>query len=189
MGPLIVVGIGVGLLFQPTLVAVQAHSPKSRRAVIISNRNFFRCSGGAVGLAVSAAVLQAALRARLPPEYAYLAESTYAFPSDLGTDPAAEAVRDAYMYASRAVFIMQIPLMGLVLLGCAFIRDRGLEPPDDPNDKQPNEETTQRSVLRGEIDSAGVVPEIGAAKTGEQRGDRGHELGEVDIERQGRATV
>ncbi|KAF4497576.1 tetracycline efflux (otrb) [Fusarium agapanthi] len=74
---LAIVGTGVGCIFQPTLIALQAHSPKSRRAVIISNRNFYRCIGGACGLAVSAAVLQAQLRATLPTEYKSLASSTY----------------------------------------------------------------------------------------------------------------
>lgn len=131
VAPLILIGVGVGCIFQPTLVALQAHSPKSRRAVIISNRNFFRCAGGAVGLAVSAAVLQASLRARLPPEYAYLADSTYALPADPVSEGGNwEGVLDAYMYASRAVFILQVPLIGICLLGCLLVRDRGLEPVD-----------------------------------------------------------
>lgn len=127
--PLLVLGVGVGCVFQPTLVALQAHSPKSRRAVIISNRNFFRSAGGACGLAVSAAVLQARLRATLPSDYGYLADSTYALPDSSARDD--PGVLDAYMAASRAVFILQVPLIGLCFLGTAFIRDRGLEPPED----------------------------------------------------------
>ena len=140
VAPLIIIGIGAGCVFQPTLIAFQAHSPKSRRAVIISNRNFYRCAGGACGLAVSAAVLQARLRSALPPEYAYLAGSTYTLP-DMGGDIPA-SVLDAYMEASRAVFIMQIPLIGLCLLGMGFIRDRGLEPLDDGQEEPIHEEAT-----------------------------------------------
>ncbi|KAK6221227.1 hypothetical protein QIS74_04795 [Colletotrichum tabaci] len=98
--PLLIIGIGVGFIFQPTLVALQAHSIKSRRAVITSNRNFFRCAGGACGLAVSAAVLQATLRAKLPPEFKDLASSTYSIPELNEQDMS--AVLDAYMAASRA---------------------------------------------------------------------------------------
>ncbi|KAF4416151.1 tetracycline efflux (otrb) [Fusarium acutatum] len=123
-----VVGMGVGCIFQPTLIALQAHSPKSRRAVIISNRNFYRCIGGACGLAISAAVLQAQLRATLPAEYKDLASSTYVLPESMRKVP---AVLDAYMSASHSVFILQVPLIGLCLLGTAFIRDRGLEPVKD----------------------------------------------------------
>ena len=126
-------GAGVGCVFQPTIVALQAHSPKSRRAVIISNRNFYRCAGGACGLAISAAVLQARIRAALPAEHAYLAGSTYSLP-DFGPGGGGgvpEGVLDAYMEASRAVFILQVPMIGLCLLGMVFIRDRGLESAED----------------------------------------------------------
>lgn len=127
--PLLIIGVGVGFIFQPTLVALQAHSAKARRAVIISSRNFYRCAGGACGLAMAAAVLQARLRSALPTEYKYLADSTYSIPHV--PDSAREEVLDAYMAASHAVFIMQVPLVGLCLLGLIFIRDRGLQPVDD----------------------------------------------------------
>ncbi|KAH7121502.1 major facilitator superfamily domain-containing protein [Dactylonectria macrodidyma] len=125
---LLLIGTGVGCTMQPTLVALQAHSPKYRRAVIISNRNFFRSAGGACGLAVSAAVLQARLRTSLPQEYKYISDSTYALPESVKHVP---AVLDAYMQASRGVFILQVPLMAICLLGTIFIRDRGLESPED----------------------------------------------------------
>ncbi len=130
IGMLLLLGIGIGCAFQPTLVALRAHSPKSRRAVVISTRNFFRCSGGSFGLATSAAVLQAALRANLPAEYSYLANNTYSLPHGLD-GPGFDAVLDAYMAASRAVFITQVPIIALCLLGCFFVKDRGLEPPED----------------------------------------------------------
>ncbi|KAL1835931.1 hypothetical protein VTK73DRAFT_5260 [Phialemonium thermophilum] len=132
--PLMLVGTGVGFIFQPTLVALQAHVPQPRRAVITSNRNFFRCAGGAVGLAVSAAVLQATLRKKLPSGHGDLAaDSTYAVP-DLSHLPAADAARvlDAYMDASHAVFELLIPIIGVCFLGCVFIRDRGLRYEEDP---------------------------------------------------------
>ncbi len=129
IGLFALVGVGIGCSFQPTLVALQAHSPKSRRAVVISTRNFFRCIGGSFGLATSAAALQAALKANLPAEYAYLANNTYSLPKFQG--PGFDGVLDAYMAASRAVFILQIPLIGLCLAGCLFIKDRGLEPLED----------------------------------------------------------
>lgn len=138
---LIINGFGIGCIIQPTLIALIAHSPKSRRAVITSNRNFFRCAGGAVGLAVSAAVLQAALRRNLPPAFKYLADQSYSFPSDLS--PADKArVLDAYMAGSRAVFILAVPLMAICLVGCLFIKDRGLEHPEEIEKKAGPEEVT-----------------------------------------------
>jgi hypothetical protein len=140
--PLLVIGFGAGCIFQPTLIAMQAYSTKSRRAVIISNRNFYRCSGGACGLAISAAVLQASLRSALPAEFAYLADSTYSVP-DFGGAPVPDAVLDAYMTASHSVFILQVPLMGMCLLGMLMVRDRGLGPIDDTPDTGPDAGETE----------------------------------------------
>jgi hypothetical protein len=82
-------------------------------------------------LAVSAAVLQAALKSRLPPALEYLADSTYALPPNLEPGPESEVVLDAYMFASHSVFILQVPLIGLCLLGCVLIKDLGLQQTDD----------------------------------------------------------
>jgi hypothetical protein len=144
IAPLVIVGCGVGCTFQPTLVALQAHVPISRRAVIISNRNFFRCGGGAAGLAISAAVLQGALRASLPTNYQYLADNTYALPKVQGPD--FEAVLDAYMTASRAVFILQVPLIGLCFLSSAFIQDHGLGSPTEEAEEKGDEELPNELV-------------------------------------------
>lgn len=42
-------------------------------------------------------------------------------------------VLDAYNAASHAVFVLQVPLVGLCFLGTFFIKDRGLAPKDEPN--------------------------------------------------------
>ena len=132
-----VMGIGIGFTFQPTLVAFQAHCTKKQRAVVISDRNFFRCLGGACNLAISAALLQATLKSNLPPGYEYLSDSTYSLPSKSSV-PTAEWSRilDAYAKASRSVFILQVPLIGVCFIACLLIRDRGLEPPSGPGDEE-----------------------------------------------------
>lgn len=99
-----------------------------------------------MGLAVSAAVLQSTLRGHLPSHLSYLAESTYTLPSDLklsATDM--DSLLDSYMYASRAVFILQVPLIGLCLIGCLMIRDRGLEPIDDETSVKEKAEQSSNS--------------------------------------------
>ncbi|OXV09192.1 hypothetical protein Egran_03045 [Elaphomyces granulatus] len=158
---LFTVGTGVGFTFQPTLVALQAHCTLSKRAVVISNRNFFRSLGGACGLAVSAAVLRAVLRVNLPEGYKDLAHMTYAVPKQSSV-PATDwdALLLAYMKASHAVFILQVPLIGTCLLGCLLIRDRGLERPRDPGeefgDQRGHEPRTEAAIgdqseLRGSV--------------------------------------
>ncbi|UPX20520.1 uncharacterized protein EKO05_0010749 [Ascochyta rabiei] len=131
---LLVQGFGIGLLLQPILVALQAHCTKSQRAVVISNRNFLRSLGGAIGLAVSAAVLQNTLKKEMPPEFASLALSPYSTPDLDALDVSPAQVLDileAYARASRAVCILHVPFIGLCLLGCLLIKDHGLQHPDE----------------------------------------------------------
>ncbi|KAF7158604.1 hypothetical protein CNMCM5623_003664 [Aspergillus felis] len=140
-----ITGIGIGWTFQPTLIAFQAHCTKSHRAVVISDRNFFRCLGGAFGLAVSAAILQATLRSNLPNGYQYLAHSTYSLPSpsDISASDWSQ-ILDAYAKASRGVFILQVPLIGLCFAACLFIRDRGLERPKEPGEEEERNAAQQK---------------------------------------------
>ncbi|OKL60999.1 hypothetical protein UA08_03671 [Talaromyces atroroseus] len=150
-GTLVLVGAGIGCTFQPTLVALQAHTPTSQRAVVISIRNFFRCTGGAVGLAISAAILQSVLKANLPAGYEYLTRTTYALP-DQGSIPAADwdAIVQAYIKASHTVFIFQVPLVGACVLGCFFIRDKGLQKQEDSS-KNNNKEGVKKEQGQGQV--------------------------------------
>lgn len=152
-GVVIVVGSGIGCTFQPTLVAMQAHTTMSRRAVVISVRNFFRCGGGAVGLAVSAAILQAVLKKNLPENYQYLAHSTYAIPNQ-DTVPEADwdVIVNAYIKASHAVFILHVPLVGLALLCCLFIKDKGLNKPEEKKADTSKNVTESTATIQVDID-------------------------------------
>lgn len=150
-------GIGIGFTFQPTLVALQAHCTKSQRAVSISNRNFFRCMGGACGLAISAAILQATLRSNLPSEFSYLTHSSYSLPSrSTLTDVQWTSILLAYTKASHAVFILQVPLIGVCFLACVFVRDRGLERPKEPEEI----EEEKRKAEQAERDAEAALNEV-----------------------------
>lgn len=123
---LLFVGIGVGFVFQPTLVALQAHSPKPQRAVIISNRNFFRCAGGACGLAISANILQSGLKSHLPRQLKYIASSIYNLPRD-GDAETMDIILTAYMKATKTLYIVNTAVIGVCLCVCLLVRDRGLQ--------------------------------------------------------------
>lgn len=135
---LIILGVGVGNVFQPCLIAIQAHSPKDLRAVIISNRNFFRALGGAIGLACSSLVLQTSFGNALPDDLSYLSRNSYVLPSlsDFSTTDQ-NAIRAAYAKASRTVFISMAPIMGFCLVICVFIRDQGLQRKEETAPPQP----------------------------------------------------
>lgn len=125
---LLIIGSGTGCTFQPTLVALQAQTPAIQRAVVTSNRNFLRSSGGAIGLAVSSAILANTLRAALPGDLANVANSSFAAPklSEFSSDQQRLIVQ-GYTLASRNVFIWCVPLAGICLVLCVFIKDRGLK--------------------------------------------------------------
>ncbi|KAL4992384.1 major facilitator superfamily domain-containing protein [Aspergillus falconensis] len=174
-----ITGAGVGCTFQPTLVAFQAHCTKRQRAVVISDRNFFRCMGGACGLAISGAVLQATLRSHLPAGYEYLSDSTYSLPAQSSVPEAVwGGILDAYMAASKAVFILQVPLIGVCFLACLCIRDHGLERPKDPAELEESRaiEAKEKSAESSETTSHVLTPERHSA---EQSG--GNEKGRQDV--------
>lgn len=126
---LAIVGVGVGYVFQPTL----SHYKRTRRSHADRSSSLAAIScavpEGAFGLAISAGVLQVTLRNNLHSEYKYLASSTYSLPQLTG--PGQDTVLDAYKSASRNTFIIQAPMMGLCLLGCLLIKDKGLEPSNE----------------------------------------------------------
>ncbi|GAB7354796.1 hypothetical protein MBLNU459_g5189t1 [Dothideomycetes sp. NU459] len=146
----VLIGLGVGFTFQPTIVALQAHCTKAQRAVVISNRNLLRSLGGAVGLAVSSALMGNALRAALPPRLRFVAQNTFAAPDLAAFGPADRvAIEDAYASASRAVFVFCTPVIGVAFLACAFVKDRGL---------QRKEEVANEQRILDERDGGGVPP-------------------------------
>ncbi|CEN59915.1 hypothetical protein ASPCAL02356 [Aspergillus calidoustus] len=155
-----ITGLGIGCTFQPTLVAFQAHCTKRQRAVVISNRNFFRCLGGACGLAISGAVLQATLRSHLPSGYAHLSDSTYTLPARESVSPELwKGIVDAYTQASKAVFILQVPLIGVAFLACLLIKDHGLERPKDADEIAQEEERKKEESKDEERQLNGDVSE------------------------------
>ncbi|KAI9150553.1 MFS transporter M2 [Paramyrothecium foliicola] len=132
-GELIIFGfsfwlLGVGLL----LTYNRASSPGQ----IVGPLMAVGCAGGAVGLAATAAVMQATLRKSLPVEWQALANNTYALPSDFGDRPGVEGVYEAYMMASRAAFIMWLPMI---------------------EEKEKTPETAQVEVLNTEAGTVGHV--------------------------------
>lgn len=137
---LFIEGAGVGNVFQPTLVAAQAHSLKRDRAVVISVRNFLRALGGALGLVISSAVFSHTLSSSidsastpLPEDFKKaIMESILSVPDlTVLTSAQSEQVLDSYMAASKAVFTVWLPAMSLCLALCIFIKDKGLQRPEE----------------------------------------------------------
>lgn len=156
---LLVEGIGIGCIFQPTIIALQAHCTRAQRAIIISNRNFIRALGGSIGLAISAMIMQNKLKQHMPAEFVALSQMAYHTPdlNQMGATPAQKAeILLAYAQASRAVFIMNVPLIGLCLVGCLLIKDRGLQRPDEVDSDIPSPHSSELLLVHEvEMDSTG----------------------------------
>lgn len=106
-----------------------------------------RSLGGACGLALSAAILSNVFRKSLPGDLPLniadtIRSSTYSVP-DLSSlsDVQHEQVLDAYMAASRAVFVLFVPLIGVCLMGCVFIKDKGLQRAEEKMESGQGEDT------------------------------------------------
>ncbi|KAL6246445.1 hypothetical protein RBB50_006681 [Rhinocladiella similis] len=129
---LIIEGIGVGLVFQPTLVAAQAHAPKQDRAVVISARNYIRALGGSGGLAIASAIFSNSLLSSLPsslPENIThkIHDSIFDMPRLDGLSVEQQhQVKDAYVTAARSVFYLWAGAMACCLVLMVFIKDKGL---------------------------------------------------------------
>ncbi|EEA23620.1 hypothetical protein TMatcc_002495 [Talaromyces marneffei ATCC 18224] len=150
-------GTAVGLIFQPTLVAAQAHSPKKDRAVVIGARNFTRAFGGAAGLAIASAIYSNSLVNHIPTGIptaiaVNMKSSIFVIPdvSDL-SDRQKNLLFDAYVDAARSVFYMWAGAMGLCLLLMVFVNDKGLTrneetEKDEQNDSVPGSESLTSKV-------------------------------------------
>jgi len=137
---LMVEGVGVGCVFQPTLIAAQAHSRKEDRAVVISTRNFLRSMGGGGGLAIANTIFSNTLQRNIPnttPRHIKdaIKESIFRAP-DLSSLSKVDrdGVLDAYMSAARGVFILWACCIGACLILMIFVKDKGLKRSEEKKD-------------------------------------------------------
>lgn len=151
---LFVMGIGVGFIFQPSMVAAQAQSKKADRAVVISARNVIRSFGGALGISVASLIMSNSLLkdinqklasgdSGLPDSYLnYMKDHIYTKINPEGLSAAeVSVVEDMYMKAIRNIFYLLIPLLAICLISCLTIKDRGLQCIDEePVDKVKDQE-------------------------------------------------
>jgi EmrB/QacA subfamily drug resistance transporter len=128
-----VLGIGLGLVASPTMVAVQSTVGWERRGVVTGTNMFSRSMGSAVGVAVFGAIANATLADRFahPPAAVagHLPSSADATSLVLGghTDPAsptAAFVRAALYDASHHVFLVMLAISVLTVLALLLMPRR-----------------------------------------------------------------
>lgn len=136
---LIVISVGVGFTFQPTVVAAQALSKKSERAVVISCRNVIRSFGGALGIAIASLIISndvlksinKALKSGNTPltkaQLEYVKANIYTKADfSLFDSVQLKAIQNIYMRAIKRYFYLTIPLMAVCFLTSFLVEDHGL---------------------------------------------------------------
>ncbi|KAF4637646.1 hypothetical protein G7Y89_g431 [Cudoniella acicularis] len=176
---LFIEGAGVGHVFQPTLVAAQAHSRKNDRAVVISVRNFVRALGGSLGLALSSTVFSNVLKKSLgsittplPDGYTNEILASILRVPDLTalSGVQKEEVLGAYMDASKGVFTIWAPIMGVCLALCVLIKDKGLQRAEEKEQAAPVEmSTSERDIIGGSDEETRVQTELDRSEKGEMK--------------------
>ncbi|KAL0939938.1 major facilitator superfamily transporter [Colletotrichum truncatum] len=123
IGLLIIVGSGIGLTLQPTLVGMYANSRSEDRAVTTGLRNFIRTIGGAFGLVISGVILSNTLRKELRGKdfvtddvIAELTSSTYALDEKGFSEEEKTVILKAYMEGLHYIFIYYVVCSGISLV-------------------------------------------------------------------------
>ena len=141
----IFVGLGTGSVFQNSVVALSSAVDSETKAVAVGTRNVLRFFGGALGTAISYAVVTANMRAKLPPHLQYLAGGNLSTATEHLDPDQKEAVQDAASVALAWVFYASSMMLSVCLLLCWFVTDNGrkkgstvgqMSNSDDANDER-----------------------------------------------------
>ncbi|GKT55991.1 major facilitator superfamily transporter [Colletotrichum tofieldiae] len=134
IGILIIVGAGIGLTLQPTLVGMYANSRSEDRAVTTGLRNFIRTIGGAFGLVISGVILSNTLRRDLQGKefvsdgvIAELTSSTYTLGEKGFSEEEQTVILKAYMKGLHYIFIYYVVCSGLSLVLTLGVGNTGLK--------------------------------------------------------------
>ncbi len=134
-----VIGLGLGLVASPSLVAVQSVVGWERRGVVTATNMFGRSLGSAMGVAVFGAVANATLASRFAGAPQSLGEVLPRTADDAalvldpasGVGPAVQAfVRDALADASHRVFVGMV-VSAVLLVGAVLLMPRRTHPLPD----------------------------------------------------------
>ena len=126
-----VIGLGLGLVMQVLVVAVQNTVPHGLLGTATSTATFFRTIGGAFGVAALGAVFNNRLLAQLratatPAELKLLQGGSFAAnPAQIHSLPpeARDRIIDAFSHALQTVFIVAVPFALVAFFLCWFLKE------------------------------------------------------------------
>ena len=162
-----VVGLGLGLVMQVLVVAVQNTVPHGLLGTATSTATFFRTIGGAFGVAALGAIFSNRLLAQLrltatPAELKLLqGGSITANPAQIATLPpdARERIIEAFSHALQTVFVVAVPFAIVAFVLCWFLKEIPLRktayvtpaPTTTTAAATPEEPRAQDADARGEL--------------------------------------
>lgn len=141
IGYQILAGIGAGLLFQAPLIALQARTSQDDTATATATFGFVRSIATALSVVIGGVIFQNSMDVRIPP----LSSPPINLPSnitdlltkggaaanvmlsDMITEPTKRvAVREAYAWSLRNMWIFYTGIGALAVVSCAFIKGHHL---------------------------------------------------------------
>jgi hypothetical protein len=126
-----VLGLGLGLVIQTLVVAVQNAVEPRDLGVATSSNTFFRSMGGAIGTAVFGSVLTATLTTAIDDQFPGGAPTGFDVSAVSGTpetiaalpDAVREPLLEAFMDAIDRVFLVGVPVVVVGLVLILFLRE------------------------------------------------------------------
>lgn len=167
-----ILGVGVGMLMQNLVLAVQNTVRASDIGTASSSVAFFRSVGGAIGVSVLGAILNSRVSELATQGLAAAGIPVTGGPAGASLDlvdmpaPVREIMRAAYGYASAEVFLISAGVAVVALISVLFIKERPLR---RTVDIQPDSQTeagsrSQTDVGPGvEAGAEGPTPEVVSA--------------------------
>jgi hypothetical protein len=126
-----IVGLGLGLVMQVLIVAVQNSVPHSQLGTATANATFFRTIGGAFGVAILGAVFNTELlhhlRATVPPSLLkHIGGSNISDnPAQIARLPIADRtlIINAFSHTLQTVFVVAVPIAVVAFIASWFMRE------------------------------------------------------------------
>ncbi|KAI7870012.1 major facilitator superfamily domain-containing protein [Spinellus fusiger] len=121
----IIGGIGLGFLFASNIIGLQASVEPQDIAVVTGLGNFSRILGGALGVAISSAILNSSLTSdlplHLPPDQVYMVISSAEYIRHGLPAQYVDATIAVYVAAFRLVWYVAVPMCGIGFIATLFI--------------------------------------------------------------------
>ncbi|KAI8074951.1 major facilitator superfamily domain-containing protein [Gongronella butleri] len=144
-------GIGMGLIFSSTIIALQAAADRKDISVVTGLGNFSRLLGGACGVAISSNVYNNVLSTKLPlvipAEYVQPVLDSSLFVHQGLPPQYLEATLECVVASLQLLWHIMIPLTFLGLLSSTFVRHYNLRTPGQRKPKPADEEKPADDVV------------------------------------------